>query len=166
MIAAAVDADGATIRELTAQAGVFREEEVQCLAELWDEYRATGPRASGYNFLVARDGQRVLGYACYGPRDLASGVFDLYWIAVDPTHRGRGIGRQLLEACEAATRSAGGRMLIAETSGTALYDATRRFYDGRGYLPEARLRDFYREGDDLVIYVKRFPAADQPPGAG
>jgi GNAT superfamily N-acetyltransferase len=135
---------------------VFRPEEVECLGALWEEYLATGPRVSGYNFLVAQDGDRVLGYACYGPRDLTSGVFDLYWIAVDPDRRGGGVGSGLLAASEAAARQAGGRMMIAETSGTALYNPTREFYARRGYRAEATIRDFYVEGDDLVIYVKRF----------
>ena len=156
MIRHAAEADGPSIRDLTARAGVFRDEEVACLGALWDEYLATGPQLSGYNFLVAQDGDRVLGYACYGPRDLTSGVFDLYWIAVDPGCRGRGVGSALLEASETAARAAGGRMMIAETSGTFSYDSTRKFYSGKGYRAEATIRDFYVEGDDLVIYVKRF----------
>jgi hypothetical protein len=47
-------------------------------------------------------------------------------------------------------------MLIAETSGTSHYDPTRKFYLGMGYAAEATIRDFYMEGDDLVIFVKRF----------
>jgi ribosomal protein S18 acetylase RimI-like enzyme len=110
----------------------------------------------GYNFLVDREEEQVLGFACYGPRDLTSGVFDLYWIAVDSkTHR-NGIGRRLLTAAEEAVCKAGGRMLIAETSGTAHYEPTRKFYLGMGYAMEATIRDFYSEGDDLAIFVKRF----------
>jgi ribosomal protein S18 acetylase RimI-like enzyme len=110
----------------------------------------------GYNFIVDREEDRVLGFACYGPRDLTSGVFDLYWIAVDSkTHR-NGIGRRLLNATEAAVCKAGGRMLIAETSGTAHYEPTRKFYLGMGYAMEATIKDFYIEGDDLVIFIKRF----------
>jgi hypothetical protein len=47
-------------------------------------------------------------------------------------------------------------MLIAETSGTSHYESTRKFYLGMGYILEATIKDFYSEGDDLAIFVKRF----------
>jgi ribosomal protein S18 acetylase RimI-like enzyme len=156
MIIAATKTDGPQIRDIAARAGVFSQEEVECVVDLWEEYLSAGPVEGGYNFLVEREGDRVLGFACYGPRDLTSGVFDLYWIAVDSrTHR-NGIGRNLLTATEKAVCRAGGRMLIAETSGTSHYEPTRKFYLGMGYTMEASIRDFYSQGDDLAIFVKRF----------
>lgn len=154
-IAIAVDSDGAQIQDITARAGVFNQEEVDCVREIWEDYISLGADECGYTFIVQREGAQVLGFACYGPRDLTEGVFDLYWIAVDPNaHRG-GVGRILLNASEEAVRKAGGRMLIAETSGTPLYDPTRAFYLGMGYTAEANIKDFYKQGDDLVIFVKR-----------
>lgn len=151
----AVESDGAQIIDITARAGVFNQEEVDCVREIWDEYISLGPEECGYTFIVQREGAQVLGFACYGPRDLTEGVFDLYWIAVDPNARRGGVGRVLLNASEEAVQKAGGRMLIAETSGTPLYDSTRAFYLGMGYAAEANIKDFYKQGDDLVIFVKR-----------
>ena len=156
MIIAATEADGAQIQEIAARVGVFSQEEVECVVDLWEDYLSVGPVVGGYNFLVDRDGDRVLGFACYGPRDLTSGVFDLYWIAVDSSLHRNGVGRKLLTATEEAVCKAGGRMLIAETSGTEHYEPTRKFYLGMGYLMEATIKDFYVEGDDLAIFVKRF----------
>jgi GNAT superfamily N-acetyltransferase len=156
MIIAATEADGSQIRDIAARAGVFSQEEVECVVDLWEEYLSEGPVTGGYNFLVDRDGDRVLGFACYGPRDLTSGVFDLYWIAVDSSIHRNGVGRKLLIATEEEVCKAGGRMLIAETSGTPHYEPTRNFYIGMGYVMEATIRDFYSEGDDLAIFVKRF----------
>lgn len=156
MIITAMEADGAQIQDITARAGVFSQEEVDCVREIWEDYLNVGPDECGYNFIVDRDGNQVLGFACYGPRDLAEGVFDLYWIAVDPNARRSGVGRELLTASEEAVRQIGGRMLIAETSGTPLYESTRTFYLRMGYLAEATIKDFYTKGDDLAIFVKRF----------
>lgn len=156
MIAIAVESDGSQIQAITARAGVFNQEEVECVREIWEEYCAVGAEGCGYTFIVAREGSQVLGFACYGPRDLTEGVFDLYWIAVDPDTRRGGVGRGLLTASEEAVQRVGGRMLVAETSGTPLYAATRAFYVGMGYTAEAVIKDFYSQGDDLVIYVKRF----------
>ena len=156
MILTATKADGPQIRDIAARAGVFSQEEVECVVDLWEDYLTVGPTAGGYNFIVDRDEDRVLGFACYGPRDLTSGVFDLYWIAVDSTSHRNGVGRRLLTATEEAVCEANGRMLIAETSGTPHYEATRKFYLGMGYTIEATIRDFYSRGDDLAIFVKRF----------
>lgn len=155
MIAPAKAADGSQIQDITARAGVFSQEEVECVSELWQEYLTLGAESCGYNFIVAREANQVLGFACYGPRDLTNGVFDLYWIAVDPAARRGGVGRELLSVSEEAVRKRGGRMLIAETSGTPLYEPTRKFYLGMGYAAEAVIKDFYTPGDDLAIFVKR-----------
>lgn len=156
MIIAAVEADGPQIQDIAARTDVFNQEEIETVEALWQDYLTVGPVVGGYNFLVEKDGERVLGFACYGPRDLTSGVFDLYWIAVDARSHRNGVGRRLLSVTEEAVRQGGGRMLIAETSGTPLYEPTRKFYLGMGYSLEATIRDFYTEGDDLAIFVKRF----------
>jgi D-alanine-D-alanine ligase len=146
--------DGAQIHAINARTTVFNQEEVECVDELWQEYLTQGSERSGYYFLVEKEADRVLGYACYGPRSLTSGTFDLYWIAVDPDVRGGGIGRKLLSASEDAVRKLGGRLLVLETSGLPEYNPTRKFYLSNDYTLEATLKDFYKEGDDLVIFTK------------
>lgn len=155
MINTATEADGSQVQDIAARAGVFSQEEVDCVGELWQEYLTLGPEQCGYNFIVDREGDQVLGFACYGPRDLTDGVYDLYWIAVDPNARRKRVGHRLLTASEEAVRKSGGRLLIAETSGTPHYESTRRFYVGMGYANEATIKDFYVMGDDLKIYTKR-----------
>jgi len=52
-------------------------------------------------------------------------------------------------------RRHGGRILLIETSSLPHYDPTRRFYLKHGYGQEAVLRDFYADGDDMVVFRKR-----------
>ncbi len=156
MIITATKEHGEQIQDITARAGVFNQEEVDCVSVLWEEYLTLGPETCGYNFIVEQEDGKVTGFACYGPRDLTNGVYDLYWIAVDPNARRNGAGRRLITASEEAARNAGGRMIIAETSGTPHYEPTRNFYLGMGYKIEATIKDFYVEGDDLAIFIKRF----------
>ena len=155
MIFTATEADSLQIQDITARAGVFNQEEIDSVPEMFNEYLALGAEGSGYHFIVYRDGEQVLGFAIYGYRDLTEGVFDLYWIAVDPHARRKNVGRKLLTACEDAVRAEGGRIIIAETSGTAEYASTGEFYIRTGYVNEASSKDFYRLGDDLKIFVKR-----------
>ena len=85
---------------------------------------------------------------------LIEGTFDLYWIAVDKAAHGRGVGRRLMEWTEEHLRAAGARLLVVETSGTAEYTPTRRFYERLGYDGHLSVPDFYRPGDDLIVYSK------------
>ncbi|MFZ5820440.1 MAG: GNAT family N-acetyltransferase, partial [Chloroflexota bacterium] len=129
--------------------------EVQCVADIWEEYLRLGVEASGYTFFVEREGEDVLGFACVGPRALTDRVYDLYWIAVDPRAQGEGVGRRLLQQAEEAARAQDGRILVIETSGAPHYARTRAFYLAAGYRHEATLRDLYADGDDLLIFTKR-----------
>ena len=51
-------------------------------------------------------------------------------------------------------RPAGGERLVVETSGRADYDRARRFYELSGYAVAGRIADFYKAGDDCVVYCK------------
>ena len=155
MISTATEADKAQITDITARAGVFSQEEIDSVPVMFDEYLQYGTKGDGYHFIVYRENEQVLGYAIFGYHDLTDGVYDLYWIAVHPNARRKGVGRALITACEEAVRAIGGRILIAETSGTAEYESTREFYVRTGYVNEASIKDFYKPGDDLKIFVKR-----------
>ncbi len=153
--------DRETVRTLVELTGVFSRVEVDVAVELVDERLAKGP-SSGYEFVFAdRDG-RTIGYTCYGPIALTAGSYDLYWIAVDRSCQGQGIGRLLLEKSEELIRTAGGRRIYIETSSRHDYSATRAFYLRCGYYEEAVLKDFYAPGDDKVIYVKAMLPSTAP----
>lgn len=150
--------DRPRVRELVVAAGNFNDAEVATAVELVDEALGKGD-ASGYFFLVLEEdaGERaVQGYACYGPVPLTVGTYDLYWIVVDPAAQGKGHGRRLLEAVERRIRDAGGRKLLIETSSQESYAGTIRFYERSGYELAARIRDFYKVGDDKLVFAKDF----------
>lgn len=155
VICLAAPEDGQAICQIAAQAGVFSAEEVQCVADIWQEYLQLGIETSGYTFYVEKQGERVVGFVCVGPRSLTDRVYDLYWIAVAPRAQRLGVGRRLLEQAEASVRQKAGRILVIETSGTPKYAAARAFYRSMGYRHEATLRDLYADGDDLWIFTKR-----------
>ena len=49
----------------------------------------------------------------------------------------------------------GGRMLLIETSSQESYGPTIRFYERAGYALVARIPEYYRPGDDKLIFMKR-----------
>jgi ribosomal protein S18 acetylase RimI-like enzyme len=157
-------ADISQIRELLlANRPVFSDEECTTAIEMIEEQLAGKHTEDPYQFLVAEVGGRVLAYACFGTIALTQGAFDLYWIAVHPDAHGTGIGRTLLLRCEQEMAAQGGRLVVVETSSRSVYDKTRRFYEKTmGYETAMRIRDFYKPGDDKVVYVKYLAPAERP----
>ena len=146
-------ADVERIRSITESTGFFYREEVDTAVELIEDRLEKGQRC-GYHFLFAEDGGQTVGYTSYGPIACTRTSFDLYWICVAGSFRGRGLGKLLLEASENAIRAFGGTRVYIETSMRELYEPTRRFYLARGYTAAAVLDDFYAPGDAKVIYLK------------
>jgi acetoin utilization deacetylase AcuC-like enzyme/ribosomal protein S18 acetylase RimI-like enzyme len=145
--------DAARIGRLVAGTGMFSATEVDIAVELVEERIAKG-RASGYEFVIAEENGRMIGYSCYGATPATKGTIDLYWIVVGVDYQGRGFGRQILTRTEAAVRLIGGARLYVDTSGTEKYAPTRAFYRKTGFRKVAELPDFYGEHDSKVILVK------------
>jgi ribosomal protein S18 acetylase RimI-like enzyme len=148
--------DRSPIEKMVVSSGKFNDVEIATALELFDEALQKG-EASGYIFAVLESGNgepAVKGYACYGPVPLTQGVYDLYWIVVDPASQGKGLGRRLIEYVEQDVRNRGGRMILIETSSQETYGDTVRFYERSGYELAARIRNFYRIGDDKLVFQK------------
>ncbi|MFT5042941.1 MAG: acetoin utilization deacetylase AcuC-like enzyme/GNAT superfamily N-acetyltransferase [Hyphomicrobiaceae bacterium] len=156
------EADIARVRRLVASAGVFSTEEEALAAELVETRVAIGP-ASGYEFFLVEQADRLIGYTCYGPVPATDGRFELYWIAVAPEARGRGLARELLARTESAVRARGGLRLYAETSSTEPYEPAHRLYRRAGYRKAAEMPDFYRDGDSKLVLAKGLESATSPP---
>jgi len=149
--------DRSRIEEMVRSSGKFNDGEIVIALELVDEAVSKGEEASGYLFAVLeerREGPQVKGYACYGPAPLTQGVYDLYWIVVDPKDQGKGFGRLLLGHVEQEVVKRGGRMILIETSSQESYGATIQFYERGGYQLVAQIKNFYRVGDDKLIFSK------------
>jgi ribosomal protein S18 acetylase RimI-like enzyme len=145
--------DREPLAALIRRVETFSQEEVQCALELVD--LALAPNNPDYTVLVADRGGTLVGYVCYGPTPMTEGTYDLYWIASDASVRGQGVGASLIAGMEADMRRRGARVIRVETSATEAYGPTRGFYASMKYMEEARFRDFYKVGDDLIVLAKR-----------
>lgn len=151
--------DRERIREILVATARFTRQEVGWAMELVDN--ALGPvEKREYSVYVLEDPEgAVQGYVCYAPTPLTDGVYDLYWIAVDPKQQGQGFGQLLLRFVENEVRRHAGRMLLIETSSKRSYAPTIRFYQQAGYHEISRIKDFYRIEDDKVVFCKHLTAS-------
>jgi ribosomal protein S18 acetylase RimI-like enzyme len=102
---------------------------------------------------------KVRGYACIGKAPLTAAAWYIYWICVHPSVQRTGVGRRLQSHIEQLVRAAGGNRLVLETSARADYERTRRFYRDAGFTEAGRIPDFYKPGDDCLVYFKALERA-------
>jgi GNAT superfamily N-acetyltransferase len=157
MIRPTLPADTEALIAMTEKTAVFRPIEIAALREVLHDYHA-GAAGPGHHAITAeRDGQPI-GFAYFAPADMTDRTWQLWWIVVDPQTHARGVGGQLLRKVEEEIHAANGRLLLIETGSPPQYDKTRRFYAKQGYEQEAVLRDFYADGDDMVVFRKKLGA--------
>ena len=148
--------DKEAVLGLVRATGFFTAAEVEVAEELIDVYLEE-PDQKDYDVVVVEDDAGApAGYMTWGPTPLAEDAYDLYWMAVAPAEQGRGRGKELVRWLEDEVGRRGGRIIIIETSSQPKYHGTRQFYIDLGYKEVARVPDYYRAGDDRVIYVKYF----------
>lgn len=148
-------ADVAAVIEIVKATGFFRENEHRIALEVLEE-AAMSKLDCTYQSFVSVDGGQITGWVCFGATPCTIGTFDIYWIAVDPTQQGKGIGTMLLSFAQEQITAQQGRLAVIETSGSELYAPTQRFYESNGYYLAARIKDFYAAGDDKLIFVKHY----------
>jgi ribosomal protein S18 acetylase RimI-like enzyme len=160
----AVTSDRARIEEILVGTARFTDVEIGWAMELVDQWLVEGEQGQYAVHVVEEPesgpSRKVQGYVCYAPTPRSEGVFDLYWIAVDPQCQGQGIGQVLLRFVENEVRRRAGRMLLIETSSKRSYAPTIRFYLEAGYREISRIKDFYRIEEDKVVFCK--PLNPQP----
>ncbi|MGL4552759.1 MAG: GNAT family N-acetyltransferase, partial [Gemmataceae bacterium] len=151
MIRPARPDDTPELKRLTAGTGVFKPYEIEVLQEVLDEYHA-GAVGADHTAVVLEEGGRLVAYAYYAPDVMTDRSWYLYWIAVSDDVRGRGVGSRLMAHVEDDVRKMGGRLMFIETSSQPHSELTRRFYVKHGYEVNGVLKDFYSDGDDMVIF--------------
>lgn len=159
----AEERDRERIRQILVATTRFSDEEVGWAMDLVDQ-SFDHPDRGEYLVHVLEEpdsgpNRAVQGYVCYGPTPKTEGVFDLYWIAVDPAQQGLGFGQILLRFVENEVRRQSGRMLLIETRSRTSFEPTIRFYERSGYQEITRIKDFYRIEDDKLVFCKKLGAS-------
>lgn len=108
---------------------------------------------TGEFWLTIDDGGPVaVGYCA--PERMTDGTWNMLLIAVEPARHDQGLGAAMMKEVERMLDERGQRVLLVETSGLPGFERTRGFYARIGYDEEARIRDFYRAGEDKVVFRK------------
>lgn len=153
MIRPVTPADSEAVVRLAVASGMFPADETGPLDKMMADFFG-GNMDEGHACFIDEDQGEPIGVAYYQPRPATDRVWDLTMIAVRADRQGLGRGTALMRHVEGALRAGGHRMLLVETSGVAAFESTRMFYAKLGYEKEARVRDYWAAGDDMVLFRK------------
>jgi ribosomal protein S18 acetylase RimI-like enzyme len=65
------------------------------------------------------------------------------------------VGKRLMKFTEEETVRRGGRLLLIETSSQETYGGTIQFYERTGYDLVGKIPEYYKPGDDKLIFAKQ-----------
>jgi len=102
-------------------------------------------------FLVAEEEGRVLGYISGIVR--LGKIGHIISIAVDPDHRGKGIGERLVKALLEKFKENGMKKVRLEVRISNI--AAINLYKKLGFTIEKRLKNYYPDGEDCYIMTKK-----------
>lgn len=152
---ACTEPDVPLVLDLAVSSGLFPPDGIGLLEHLMVDYFGR-TRALGHACVLTSGGE---GVAYYEPAPATDGTWYLTMIAVRRDAQGQGVGTALMAHVETALRDAGQRVLLVQTSGDPAFVRTRAFYARCGYDAEARVRDYYAAGEDMVLFRKALPPA-------
>lgn len=152
MIRLTMPNDITALLALTEATGLFESNQIEELAQVLNQHFSDEVNSQGIWF-TDYDNEPV-GVAYVAPERMTDGTWNLYLIAIHPDHQKQGRGGALLQYVEQMLTERGERVLLVETSGTGDFEYVRVFYRNNGYEEEARIRDFYTDGVDKIVFRK------------
>jgi ribosomal protein S18 acetylase RimI-like enzyme len=144
--------DLSSAASIAVAAGLFGEDDVQVPQQMISDLLAG--KSAGHRCVVDENEGEVVGLAYYAPAVATDGTWYLIMVAVRPDRQGQGRGSALMQHVETALKDDQQRILLVETSGDAACERTRQFYVKCCYEQEARVRDYYAAGEDMVLFRK------------
>ncbi len=147
--------DIADLGEILKSTGFFYDFEVEVALELAQENLIQGEEKSGYIFIIVEEQGKPIAFACYGKNTCTFHSYDLYWMVVHESEKGKGIGKIMLKMVEEDVARLDGKNIWIETSSRELYAPTRAFYVKTNCEKVAELPDYYGVNDSKIVYLKR-----------
>ena len=134
---------------------LFTKDETEVVLELLDIYLNDNKNKDYLFFATEEDNKDLSSFICFGPTPMTDGTYDLYWIGTNQNYEKRALAKQLVNHMIDYLKERNGRIIRVETASKDSYSGTKAFYERINFKEEARIRDFYAVGDDLIMFTYR-----------
>lgn len=149
-IRAVAQSDLDAIKKVIDSSGLFPSE---YLDEMISDYFSNPETEAIWVTCIDHDTPVAVAYC--EPEKLTEGTYNLLAIGVMQTSQGKGIASQMMMHIEFMLKQKGGRILIVETSSDEAQLSARKLYEKIGYTQEAVIRDFWKDGEDKIVFWKK-----------
>jgi len=95
----------------------------------------------------------AIGYCV--PEKLTEGTYNLLAIGVSQNAQRKGVASAMMEYIEQLLKQKKGRLLLVETSSDEAQIAARKLYQKIGYKQVAVIDDFWKDGEDKIVFLKQ-----------
>lgn len=145
------------IIQLAIDAELFKAEETSFLVEILESV-IEGKSGDGHQAWVnlSEHNNSITGAIYFGPDAMVHQKWDVWMIVVAPKTQRKGVGSVLLNHAEKIATSEKARLIVVETSSLSRFQKAGNFYKRCGYSHVARIPDYYSEGEDKLVYLKKF----------
>lgn len=123
------------------------------LDEMISDYFNNPERQEIWFTYLDNDKQVAIGYCV--PEKLTDGTYNLLAIGVSRDSQRRGIASQMMTHIEKQLKQKDGRLLLVETSSDDTQLGARNFYKKIGYTQAAIIKDFWKDGEDKIVFWKK-----------
>ncbi|MBI4846792.1 MAG: GNAT family N-acetyltransferase [Candidatus Omnitrophica bacterium] len=136
----------------------FMESELDVLKEVLEDFQHN--KKTSYHLIEEEVNGDLAGFILFGRTPLTEFTWDIYWVVVNKSLHGKGIGKSLLVRTEEFIRQKMPRAAIKiETSTRKRYSAARGLYKRVDFQEVGKLPNFYAQDDDLIIFYKEVSSA-------
>jgi ribosomal protein S18 acetylase RimI-like enzyme len=163
-LSAFTDADEAAVNRVALAAFEQYRDQYQDWPQFSQRIGSMASLAAGAEVVVARDGERVVGAVAYvGPGQPKAAFFAQEWpvlrmLVVEPSFRGRGVGRMLTEACVRRAVRDGAPLIALHTS--HIMKVALAMYQRIGFRFESEAPAIH--GVPYGIYIKKLNPRAEP----
>jgi ribosomal protein S18 acetylase RimI-like enzyme len=138
------------LKKVTDSSGLFPSE---YLDEMISDYFNNPETQDIWFTYIYNDKQVAIGYCV--PEKLTDGTYNLLAIGVSKDSQRTGIASQMMTYIEQLLKQKDGRILIVETSSDHAQIGARKFYKKIGYTQVAIIKDFWKDGEDKIVFWKK-----------
>ena len=149
-IRAVLKADLNGLKNVVDSSGLFPSE---YLDEMISEYFNNPETEELWFTYLENNLPKAIGYCV--PEKFTEGTYNVLALGVAKEAQGKGIASEMMNYIEQLLKQKGGRILIVETSSDDAQTAARNFYKKIGYTQEAVIRDFWKDGEDKIVFWKK-----------
>lgn len=140
-----IDIEG--LKEVVDSSGLFPSE---YLDEMISDYFNNADTQDIWFTCLADDKPVAIGYCV--PEKFTDSTYNLLAIRVAQDSQWKGIASEMMKYIEQILKDKEARILIVETSSDNAQIGARRFYKQVGYIQEADIRDFWKNGEDKIVF--------------